>query len=474
MNDIFTARPRRSGRRKALAGGLIAALAAWYTVVPNVGADAGTATITGMVFEDLDRDGQRDTDEPGWAETGVSVYDAGGWVATGVTDASGRYEIAGLAPGEYRVRYHTVSWRDVRDDWAPTTVDGVWPESVVDVSDTARFDLGWRPIVTSETLGEPVSSAVAPSGLQVDSYTDAVDATEVVAAIESGNLRGGEQSTTTVRFGFRSDPAFCSTSVGGSPGTYRGFRATCSVDYTSWLLTRHEVLFHEYGHAWAEYHRTIVNQWGDLDPYLGARGIDPEDDRLGTSHAWSPGEMIAEDFRQLFGSDSAREPRQENTDIAPAATVEGLADWLSGRFMGSGTATTEDPSPEPSDEETAPAETDTEPSDDGTDPVAGETPTSEDDGGPVIAETSAGSTNEGSTWQAWTLVVVTLDGAPVPGVSVEGNWDGDGRHGADGPLACTTDDKGRCRLETSHPKRVSKVVHEFSAPSISVVTVEKP
>jgi hypothetical protein len=47
--------------------------------------------------------------------------------------------------------------------------------------------------------------------------------------------------------------------------------------------------------------------------------------------------MLAEDYRQLFGSPNARLRGQENQDIPPAAEVPGLRVFLSTTFMGADT-----------------------------------------------------------------------------------------------------------------------------------------
>jgi hypothetical protein len=69
---------------------------------------AGTATVAGTTFNDLNGNGGQDAGEPGLA--GWTVYidahrsgtpDAGETRAT--TDAAGRYTLAGIAPGTYRV-----------------------------------------------------------------------------------------------------------------------------------------------------------------------------------------------------------------------------------------------------------------------------------------------------------------------------------------------------------------------------------
>lgn len=104
---------------------------------------------------------------------------------------------------------------------------------------------------------------------------------------------------------------------------------------------------HEYGHVWENYYRW-TNWSGNFDAYLQARGL-LGDDRLGSSKCWQPYEIIAEDYRQLFGSGEALTLTQCNKDIPAAQDVPGLLDflattWTDGHpppsYAGGSTATT--------------------------------------------------------------------------------------------------------------------------------------
>ena len=57
------------------------------------------------------------------------------------------------------------------------------------------------------------------------------------------------------------------------------------------------------------------------------------DARIGTSYPGIPAELIAEDYRQLFGTASARADSQMNRDIPLAQECPGLKNFLSGSFM---------------------------------------------------------------------------------------------------------------------------------------------
>ena len=65
---------------------------------PNAG------TLSGVVFADLDRDGVRDTGEPGIAGATVVVRQVGGALNRQVTtDAAGSYQFTGLPAGDYEL-----------------------------------------------------------------------------------------------------------------------------------------------------------------------------------------------------------------------------------------------------------------------------------------------------------------------------------------------------------------------------------
>ncbi|WP_242342129.1 Ig-like domain-containing protein [Anaeromyxobacter terrae] len=86
-----------------------------------------------------------------------------------------------------------------------------------------------------------------------------------------------------------------------------------------------EVIAHEYGHAWSLYHLNVTHA-GDWSAYLVARGLDA-DPRLDSVYpTFDRREDIAEDYRELFGSASAR--GWANRMLAHPLTVPGLQQFL--------------------------------------------------------------------------------------------------------------------------------------------------
>jgi Bacterial Ig domain len=123
-----------------------------------------------------------------------------------------------------------------------------------------------------------------------------------------------------------------STSAGTSGGVYATFRATIYLNAspgTVFATRPDSVLAHEYGHAWTMYHLYITNQ-GDWTPWLTARGLAGEA-RLDSSYVWSKNEMVADDYRMLFGTATAiAQAAYINPDVPDPRTVAGLRDFFLG------------------------------------------------------------------------------------------------------------------------------------------------
>jgi len=206
------------------------------------------------------------------------------------------------------------------------------PERSVHLVGTTAADFGWRPIVRSTTTGSPISSFTAPNGTRFESYDDVVAAHTVYDASTLLGLEGSEAPFVTVRFDLGAGDNTVTTAGKDGSGRYSTYSASVYLDYEYWLTTGDTHLDHEYGHAWSLYNAYITQQDPTFAGYLQVRGL-IGDPRLDTSHAWSRREMIAEDFRQLFGSANARSSSQENADIPPASQVQGLKEYLQGAFM---------------------------------------------------------------------------------------------------------------------------------------------
>jgi hypothetical protein len=336
------------GFRSIVRGIVVAAATAALVAGSLAGARAAAGGgISGTAFQDLNRNGAQDAGEAPFGGHQLYLYTAAGaYVTNATTDAEGRYTFSGVADGSYRVQYASPTWWGIRNEWLPTTSGSLLPRRTVSVGGgVAVADFGWRRITRSTDAASPMSVATTSNGIRVESFDDAVAAGDLATALQSGTLLGAEGPSITVRFDLGGGSS-CSTGASqDGTGRYVSYAATVYVTYLSWLDGGDRTLFHELGHAWSQYFGYLVQQDPGFGGYLRARGV-AGDDRVGSSYAWQPDEMIAEDFRQLFGSANASTGGQANTDLPTAANVAGLRDYLAGPFR-SGTATPPPPSPAP-------------------------------------------------------------------------------------------------------------------------------
>jgi hypothetical protein len=278
----------------------------------------------------LDRDGTRDPGEAALPSQTINLRSAGGSrLATTSTDANGHYVFTDLATGTYEVAYSDDAWRAVRADWVPTTTGSLYPRVTQQVLAATVVDFGWRPMIRSTQATAPIATYTGPSGLRVETYNDAVPPAEIYREVMLG-LVGAEAPSVTVRFDLNQS---AQTVAGwqGTPGSYANYRAVVYSGYDFWLDGGDQVLSHEYGHAWSYYYDVIVQQESGFATYLAARGL-AGDPRVGTTYPWFPAEMIAEDYRELFGSDNAKLAWQLNREIPPPDQVPGLRDWFLNTF----------------------------------------------------------------------------------------------------------------------------------------------
>lgn len=102
--------------------------------------------------------------------------------------------------------------------------------------------------------------------------------------------------------------------------------AAIQVTDDNFLATPNFSLGHEYGHVWANYW-AWTNWQGSYNAYLEARGL-LGDDRVGSTGCWTAAEMIAEDYRRLFGAGEALTLAECNRYIPLAENVPGLRNFL--------------------------------------------------------------------------------------------------------------------------------------------------
>ena len=135
--------------------------------------------------------------------------------------------------------------------------------------------------------------------------------------------------------------AATSASYVPSTGTYN-VKATVYLNSgaSQSFTTRPEaILTHEYGHVWTQYWRYNNPANGlTFDRYLQARGL-AGDPRIDSSYNWSTSEMVADDYRRLFGTPKAQSDMSFiNPDVPDSHQVPGLATFFRDSFAVPGAA----------------------------------------------------------------------------------------------------------------------------------------
>jgi hypothetical protein len=124
------------------------------------------------------------------------------------------------------------------------------------------------------------------------------------------------------------------TSTTQQDGRYTSFTAVIYLKgvNSNFVMQPDATIAHEYGHVWSLYHLYISRQ-GDWSSYLRARSL-AGDDRLDSSYTWDRAEIIADDYRLLFGSATAiaQRSRHMNPYIADPRDVPGLRSFLEGTW----------------------------------------------------------------------------------------------------------------------------------------------
>lgn len=128
------------------------------------------------------------------------------------------------------------------------------------------------------------------------------------------------------------------TSTRSSGGVYTKFSATIYLKGVSSNFSSEpdSLMAHEYGHAWTLYH-LYMSQSGSWGAFLDARWSNADgslrladDSRLDSSYVWDRAEIIADDYRLLFGSAAAvsQDPTHMNPSIPAPGAVAGLRQML--------------------------------------------------------------------------------------------------------------------------------------------------
>jgi hypothetical protein len=173
---------------------------------------------------------------------------------------------------------------------------------------------------------------VTPEGVTIQIYSDVAGWTAQQVydllrpnALELGRI--GPTLTVRVQTQYSSQTT---TGASSSGGTYSSYHATIYLQATAssvFTFRPDYVVAHEYGHAWTMYH-LYISHAGDWGPYLQARGV-LSDPRLDSTPNWSRNEMIADDYRMLFGTAAAvSQSGYINSEVPDPRQVAGLRDFF--------------------------------------------------------------------------------------------------------------------------------------------------
>lgn len=266
---------------------------------PGAGATvAGTTAVSGTASDDT-------------AVAGVATsVDGGPWTAaSGSTAWSWSWNTTTLANGT-----HTVAVR---------ATDSAGNATVASRSFTVSNTTTGPTVVDSLTTPEGAKILVYSdtSGWTAQQVYDLLKPNAYELATIGPSLTVKVQATTSSQ---------TSTSVGATGGVYTSFRATLYLQAKSgstFTSRPDQIVAHEYGHVWTMYHLYMTRQ-GDWSPWLSARGL-LGDARLDSSYNWSKNEMIADDYRMLFGTPAAvSEAGYINSEATDPRLVPGLKDFF--------------------------------------------------------------------------------------------------------------------------------------------------
>jgi hypothetical protein len=266
---------------------------------PTAGATlSGTATVSGSAADDTS------------VVAVATSVDGGTWTAaSGTTSWSWAWNTTALTNGT-----HTVAVR------------------ATDAAGNAT--VASRSFTVSNTSGSPtvVDSLTTPEGAKILVYSDASGwtAQQVYDLLRPNAYeldKIGPSLTVKVQAATSSQT---STSVSTSGGIYTSFRATLYLQAkagSTFTSRPDQIVAHEYGHVWTMYHLYLTRQ-GDWSPWLSARGL-LGDSRVDSSYNWSKNEMIADDYRMLFGTSAAiSEAGYINSEATDPRLVPGLKDFF--------------------------------------------------------------------------------------------------------------------------------------------------
>jgi hypothetical protein len=128
------------------------------------------------------------------------------------------------------------------------------------------------------------------------------------------------------------------TSATKYAGVYSNVKSTMWLQgvNSGFALRPDDTIAHEYGHAWSNYWYYVAHQ-ASWTSYLSARWTAADgsltlatDSRTGSAYSWQIREILADDYRLIFGTPTAIAQRAGhlNNQIPDPRNVPGLAEFL--------------------------------------------------------------------------------------------------------------------------------------------------
>jgi hypothetical protein len=267
------------------------------------------------------------SDNVGVARVEVSV-DGGAWAAANGTSSWSRsVDTSGWAAGSA----HTIAARSI------DTAGNVSSAATASVTKSADTPANGDYTVAPNTQGTWTS----PEGTYIEVNTAGPFTIRGIYKLLLENATTpGDFSRVAPTLKVRVQDTYASqatTSVAKSGTTYTNFGATIYLKgvNSSFASQPDASLSHEYGHVWTQFHR-YLDQQGDWSSYLNMRWVTSDgsqvlagDSRLDGSYSWDRSEIIADDYRLLFGSPTAVAQRTHlNASLVDPRSQAGLRDFF--------------------------------------------------------------------------------------------------------------------------------------------------
>jgi hypothetical protein len=234
----------------------------------------------------------------------------------------------------YQLAQGTSSWSNSLNTTAYSNGNHTLMARATDTSGNATSASETINVSNSTSLPPGVTEQmVTPEGVTIQIYsgiTGGWTCQKIYDLLRPNALelsRIGPSLTVKVQTQYATQTTAGAVQTNGVYGSYKATMYLKAASDANFNLVPDEAIAHEYGAVWSMYHLYISHQ-GDWTPYLTERGI-LNDPRLDSTLNWNRLEMIADDYRMLFGTSAAvSEMDYVNPDIPDPRTVAGLKDWF--------------------------------------------------------------------------------------------------------------------------------------------------